>query len=38
VPYLVVTNGIDHYCCRMDYQNNTYKFIKDIPDYQEIIG
>jgi hypothetical protein len=38
VPYLVVTNGIDHYCCRMDYQNNTYKYLKEIPDYQEIIG
>jgi hypothetical protein len=37
VPYLVVTNGIDHYCCRMDNQKNTYKFMKEIPDYQEII-
>lgn len=31
--YLVVSNGLQHYCCRMDYANGTYAFLKDIPDY-----
>lgn len=34
--YLVVTNGINHYVCLMDYPNNTYHFIAAIPDYRNI--
>ena len=37
VDYLVVSNGIKHYCCRMDYKNQKYLFLDDIPNYQEII-
>ena len=37
VDYLVVSNGIKHYCCQMDYDNEKYLFVEDIPDYQEII-
>lgn len=33
VNYLIVTNGLKHYCCKMDYSENSYKFIKEIPDY-----
>ena len=33
VDYLIVSNGIRHYCCRMDYENQTYTFLEDIPDY-----
>lgn len=33
VDYLIVSNGLQHYCCRMDYENNSYTFLKDIPDY-----
>ncbi|MFO8234312.1 MAG: type I restriction enzyme HsdR N-terminal domain-containing protein [Bacteroidales bacterium] len=36
VPYLVVTNGIDHYCCKIDYQNGSYDFINSIPDYSDL--
>ncbi len=31
VPYLVVTNGLEHYCCAMDYEQNTYRFVEEIP-------
>lgn len=31
--YLMVTNGINHYYCQMDYENERYQFLKDIPDY-----
>jgi len=31
--YLMVTNGIDHYYCQMDFENRRYVFLKDIPEY-----
>lgn len=31
--YLIVSNGLTHYCCKIDYQNNTYHFLPKIPDY-----
>lgn len=36
VKFLIVTNGIDHYCCKVDYQNNRCVFLQDIPDYEEL--
>jgi hypothetical protein len=36
VDYLVVSNGIQHYCCKMDYDHQKYLFLGDIPDYQNI--
>lgn len=33
VDYLVVSNGMQHYCCRLDYTNQSYCFLPDIPDY-----
>jgi len=36
VDYLVVSNGLQHYCCRMDYGNDTYEFLKDIPLYADL--
>ena len=36
VPYLIVSNGLQHYCCRMDYDNATYAFLSDIPDYSAL--
>jgi len=38
VEYLIVTNGIQHYACKMDHQAGTYEYLKRIPDYQEIRG
>ena len=34
VDYLVVSNGLRHYCCRMDYAQNRYQFLPDIPPYE----
>lgn len=36
VDYLVVSNGREHYCCRMDYEQNNYHFLKEIPGYEEL--
>ncbi|WP_027393658.1 type I restriction enzyme HsdR N-terminal domain-containing protein [Aquimarina latercula] len=32
--YLMITNGLDHYYCQMNYQEKRYTFLKDIPDYK----
>lgn len=36
VKYLMVTNGINHYCCIVDKEKLTYAFLPEIPDYKEI--
>jgi hypothetical protein len=33
--YLIVTNGITHFCCKFDDVGN-YIYLKDIPDYSEL--
>ena len=30
--YLMVTNGLEHYYCRMDYENERYVFLEEIPE------
>ena len=36
VDYLVVSNGLQHYCCRMDYESHSCRFLSDIPDCQSL--
>ena len=36
VDYLVVSNGLCHYCCKMDYERQSYQFLENIPDYETI--
>ncbi|BAO56702.1 type I restriction enzyme HsdR N-terminal domain-containing protein [Nonlabens marinus] len=31
--YLMVSNGMEHYFCTMDYENQRYDFIPDLPEY-----
>jgi predicted type IV restriction endonuclease len=38
VKYLVVSNGVNHYCCVIDKENETYSFLRDIPSYLDIIS
>ena len=33
VEYVVVTNGLQHFACQIDYEKNSYSFLKDIPDF-----
>ena len=37
VDYLIVSNGLQHFCCRMDYPNNSYSFLQEIPEYTKIV-
>lgn len=36
VKYLIVSNGLKHYCCRMDYENQKVEYIDAIPDYKDL--
>jgi len=33
--YLMITNGINHYYCTMDFKEERYHFLKDIPNYKK---
>lgn len=34
--YLIVSNGLNHYCCRINYDEGNYSFLKDIPFYDDL--
>lgn len=36
VKYLIVTNGMKHFCSEMDYTNNTFLFLDNIPKYESV--
>ncbi|MDR1719887.1 MAG: type I restriction enzyme HsdR N-terminal domain-containing protein [Dysgonamonadaceae bacterium] len=36
VPWLIVSNGISHCCCKIDFAKWNYRFLQDIPDYSEL--
>ncbi len=36
VNYLVVSNGLQHYCCKVTDNGNKYTFLDNIPDYTNI--
>lgn len=38
VKYLVVTNGLQHYCSKLDYLLNSCDFLKEIPDYKDLLS
>ncbi len=34
--YLMVTNGLQHYYCQLDYENGKYNFLPDLPHYKSV--
>lgn len=36
VDYLIVSNGMTTYICKMDYEKQTYMFLEAIPNYENI--
>lgn len=36
VPWLIVTNGIKHYCCQYAEQEGRYRFTDFIPDWTAV--
>ncbi len=37
VPLLIVSNGIEHYCCTIEPHKNKVTFLQDIPGYNEML-
>jgi len=38
VPWLIVSNGIQHFCCRIDKDRKEYIFVNEIPEYEKIMN
>lgn len=36
VKYLIISNGLEHYCCCIDYENLNYEYLPDIPSYSAL--
>ncbi len=36
-PFLIVSNGLRHYCCRVDVQSGSYSFLRDIPCWDSLM-
>lgn len=36
VPYLIISNGMEHYCCHMNYETQQAEFLKEIPNYKNL--
>lgn len=34
----LITNGIDHFCCRIDFENRLYVFLSQIPSFSEMLA
>jgi hypothetical protein len=34
--YLMVTNGLNHYFCQMDFEKEQYVFLKELPDFTNL--
>lgn len=35
--YLVVTNGYENFCCKVDYLNHDIHFLANVPSYQNLV-
>ncbi len=38
VRYMIVSNGLDHYCAKLDHLARTWEFLESIPGYQDIVS
>lgn len=37
VPYIIISNGLQHYCLYFDYASNSYRFLNHIPTAEELM-
>lgn len=37
VDILIVSNGINHYCCKVNKESNSYTFLREIPSWDLIV-
>ena len=38
VPWLIISNGIQHFCCYTDKEKHKYVFINEIPEHERIMN
>lgn len=38
VDYLIVSNGMEHYCCWVDYDTQSYVYLPEVPAYSDIVN
>jgi len=36
VPFLLVSNGLSHYYCKIDFEKSSYSFLEELPFYEEL--
>lgn len=36
VPFLLITNGLQHYCCKIRLSDGTINMLETIPEYQDL--
>lgn len=36
VSYIMVTNGLSHYVCKIDWENKGYEFLEELPAYEDM--
>jgi hypothetical protein len=37
LPYIIVTNGLDHFACKIFHNENRYEFLNVIPLYEDLL-
>ncbi len=37
VNFLIISNGIKHFCCRINQENSSYDFFEEIPCFKSIV-
>lgn len=38
VKFLIVSNGLEHFCCSLNYADNSYAFFAEIPEFTSILA
>ena len=36
VPYLLISNGLKHFCCKVDLEKGVFEFLQEIPQYSTL--
>lgn len=36
VQWLLVSNGLQHFCCEIDFEKETYRFVEELPEYENL--
>jgi hypothetical protein len=37
VKFFIVSNGLEHFCCSINYMDNSYAFLPEIPDFSDVL-